>query len=246
MGSRQCSHLTGLSLHSSSCVLTSSPFDLSKVHPSYLHLVLGSCSKIFSKHKFLVSTSFPRHTGQGLAWALSGSLQVWHSPCPFSQRYTGGSLMVSRQTGHSKDLATQLGNFLFLPDDAMVMSWWIVLCGTLGTWNKVVAIIFHFFPPKMFSITQEQMTIKLSTRMYLRPAEVASLFTSFSYLFIFLKTINIQKQNLPMFKKQRAKFLLNVPKVPKIRKSQCPSLRKIKGSGLKSLTFPEEKRRDPF
>merc|ERR1719295_1736332 len=126
MDSGQSSHLTGFSLQSSSSwILTSSTSDLSKVHPSYLHLIFGSFSNIFSRATFLASVNFPRHSGHGLSSALSGSLQVLQSPCPFSQRYMGGSWMVLRHTGHSRNSATQSRKdrlaFLFLPPDAMVM-----------------------------------------------------------------------------------------------------------------------------
>ena len=138
MGWRQSSHFTGFILHSfSSWLFTTWVSDLAKVHPSYLHSVLGNFSSIFSTALLLTSSSSPWHTGQGFPSALSGSLHLWQSSCPLVQRNTGGSWMVSKHTGHSNVSATMSCKdkfaFRFLPVGAMVLEGWTT---SVSIWNR--------------------------------------------------------------------------------------------------------------
>ena len=176
MSWRQTSHFTGFILHSfSSWPLTSWVSDLSKVHPSCLHFTLGSSSRIFSTALFLVSVSWPLHTGQGFPSALRGSLHLWQSSWPLVQRNTGGSLMVWRHTGHSSFSATQSSKdtfaFRFFPAEAMALAnnLSIDLKQITKFWVTTVKILKRVKIWRLFKIaTLGQLAFSLGNKRYVR------------------------------------------------------------------------------
>ena len=82
MPSSQREHSTNLNRQSISCWWTASMSALLNWQSSYLHLILGSFSNIFSTARFLDLVSLPWQTGQSFPSFWSGSWHLLQNECP--------------------------------------------------------------------------------------------------------------------------------------------------------------------